>query len=167
MLLAFRRLLTLLSLSSFFVVIFASRGALAEDDGGTNEAALPGQMGPAKIEIGHDLSLDLPDKDMFLPPSESARLLEKDGSFHNENLLGIVAPMVPPLVDGVPAVADGVVDALAPWSNGMVPVNFASPQTVAARPGACWSDEQRARLTEVSRRVDPDGVLGGRRLGLR
>ena len=82
-------------------------------------------------------------------------------------LLGIVAPMVPPLVDVVPALAHGIVDALAPWSAGTVPVNFASPQTIAARPGACWSDEDRARLTEVSRRVDPDGVLGGRRLGLR
>ncbi len=82
-------------------------------------------------------------------------------------LLGIVAPMVPPLVDVVPAVAHGVVDALAPWSAGTIPVNFAAPQTMAARPGACWSDAQRARLAEVSRRVDPDGVLGGRRLGLR
>jgi hypothetical protein len=82
-------------------------------------------------------------------------------------LLGIVAPMVPPLADVVPAVAHGVVDALAPWSDGSIPVNFASPQTIVARPGACWSDEHRARLTDVSRRVDPDGVLGGRRLGLR
>jgi hypothetical protein len=82
-------------------------------------------------------------------------------------LLGIVAPMVPPLVDVVPAVAHGVVDAMRPWSDGAVPVNFASPQTLAARPGACWNDADRARLAEVSRRVDPDGVLGGRRLGLR
>ena len=82
-------------------------------------------------------------------------------------LLGVVAPMAPPLVDVVPAVAHGVVDALAPWSDGTVPVNFAAPQTLAARPGACWTDDARARLGEVSRRVDPDGVLGGRRLGLR
>jgi FAD/FMN-containing dehydrogenase len=82
-------------------------------------------------------------------------------------LLGIVAPMAPPLVDVVPAVAHGIVDAVRPWSDGAVPVNFASPQTLAARPGACWSDDDRARLAEVSRRVDPDGVLGGRRLGLR
>ncbi|MCD2194411.1 FAD-binding protein [Actinomycetospora endophytica] len=82
-------------------------------------------------------------------------------------LMGVIAPMVPPLVDVVPAVGHGIVDALAPWSPGTVPVNFASPQTIAARPGACWTAEERARLTEVSRRVDPDGVLGGRRLGLR
>jgi FAD/FMN-containing dehydrogenase len=82
-------------------------------------------------------------------------------------LVGVIAPMVPPLEEVVPALAHGVVDALAPWSAGTVPVNFASPQTIAARPGACWTDEARARLVEVSRRVDPDGVLGGRRLGLR
>lgn len=82
-------------------------------------------------------------------------------------LVGVVAPMVPPLAEIVPAVAHGVVDALAPWSDGTVPVNFASPQAIAARPGACWSDAERARLVAVSQRVDPDGVLGGRRLGLR
>lgn len=82
-------------------------------------------------------------------------------------LLGIVAPMVPPLAEVVPALAHGIVDALAPWSEGTVPVNYASPQTIAERPGACWGDEARARLVAVSRRVDPDGVLGGRRLGLR
>jgi FAD/FMN-containing dehydrogenase len=82
-------------------------------------------------------------------------------------LLGVVAPMVPPLAEIVPAVAHGVLDALAPWSDGTLPVNFASPQTIAARPGACWDEATRARLVEVSRRVDPDGVLGGRRLGLR
>jgi hypothetical protein len=82
-------------------------------------------------------------------------------------LVGVVAPMVPPLAEIVPVIAHGVVDALAPWSDGTVPVNFASPQTIAARPGACWSDAERARLVAVSQRVDPDGVLGGRRLGLR
>jgi FAD/FMN-containing dehydrogenase len=82
-------------------------------------------------------------------------------------LVGVIAPMVPELAEIVPAVGHGIVDALAPWSDGSVPVNFASPQTIAARPGACWSGETRARLVEVSRRVDPDGVLGGRRLGLR
>ena len=75
--------------------------------------------------------------------------------------------MVPPLAEVVPALGHGIVDALAPWSEGTVPVNYASPQTIAERPGACWGDEARARLVEVSRRVDPDGVLGGRRLGLR
>ncbi|HEY2225229.1 FAD-binding oxidoreductase [Actinomycetospora sp.] len=82
-------------------------------------------------------------------------------------VVGVVAPMVGPLVDVVPTVGHGILDALAPWSPGTVPVNFASPQTIAARPGACWTDAERARLAGVSRRVDPDGVLGGRRLGLR
>jgi FAD/FMN-containing dehydrogenase len=82
-------------------------------------------------------------------------------------LLGVICLMVPPLADVVPAVGHGIVDALAPWSPGTVPVNFASPQTIAARPGACWTAEERARLVGVSQRLDPDGVLGGRRLGLR
>ncbi|MCD2187119.1 FAD-binding oxidoreductase [Actinomycetospora soli] len=81
--------------------------------------------------------------------------------------VGVVAPMVPELVDVVPALGLGLVDALAPWSAGTVPANYASPQTIAARPGACWTDDGRARLAAVVARTDPDAVLGGRRLGLR
>ncbi|WP_433801974.1 FAD-binding oxidoreductase [Actinomycetospora sp. CA-084318] len=81
--------------------------------------------------------------------------------------IGVVAPMVPGLEQVVPAVGLGLVDALAPWSAGTVPANYASPQTIAARPGACWDDDGRARLAAVVARTDPDAVLGGRRLGLR
>ncbi|MEJ2867593.1 FAD-binding oxidoreductase [Actinomycetospora sp. OC33-EN08] len=81
--------------------------------------------------------------------------------------VGVVAPMVPELAGIVPAVGHGIVDALGPWSAGTVPANYASPQTLAVRPGACWTDDDRARLTAVVTRTDPDAVLGGRRLGLR
>ncbi|GLZ54409.1 FAD-binding oxidoreductase [Actinomycetospora sp. NBRC 106378] len=81
--------------------------------------------------------------------------------------VGVVAPMVPALAEVVPAVGLGLVDALAAWSTGTVPANYASPETIAARPGACWDDDGRARLAAVVARTDPDGVLGGRRLGLR
>ncbi|MDL5157262.1 FAD-binding oxidoreductase [Actinomycetospora termitidis] len=81
--------------------------------------------------------------------------------------VGVVAPMVPELAGIVPAVGHGIVDALAAWSAGTVPANYASPQTLAARPGACWSDADRERLAAVVARTDPDAVLGGRRLGLR
>lgn len=81
--------------------------------------------------------------------------------------VGVVAPMVPELADVVPAIGLGLVDALGRWSTGTVPVNFASPETIAARPGACWTDDGRARLAAVVARTDPDAVLGGRRLGLR
>ncbi|WP_018335146.1 FAD-binding oxidoreductase [Actinomycetospora chiangmaiensis] len=81
--------------------------------------------------------------------------------------VGVVAPMVPELATVVPPLGLGLVDALARWSAGTVPANYASPETITARPGACWDDDGRARLAAVVARTDPDAVLGGRRLGLR
>jgi uncharacterized membrane-anchored protein len=46
--------------------------------------------GPATIDLGHDISLMLPAQHAFLSGPDGARLLEKNGSFHNENLVGLV-----------------------------------------------------------------------------
>lgn len=81
--------------------------------------------------------------------------------------VGVIAPMVPELAEVVPPLGLGLVDALGAWSAGTVPANYASPETITARPGACWSDDGRARLAAVVAGTDPDAVLGGRRLGLR
>lgn len=80
--------------------------------------------------------------------------------------LGVVAPMVPELRDVVPAVGFGVLDALAPWGTGTVPINWASPQTLRACPAGGWAPEDRDRLAEVAHRCDPAGVLAGARHGL-
>jgi uncharacterized membrane-anchored protein len=53
--------------------------------------ALPWKLGPASIALGNDLTLALPADDQFLPPPDAGKLLEKLGSFHHENLLGLVA----------------------------------------------------------------------------
>jgi uncharacterized membrane-anchored protein len=50
----------------------------------------PWKPGPAKIELGHELTLDLPGSDIFLGMPDAAKLLEKNGSFRNEDLLGVV-----------------------------------------------------------------------------
>lgn len=52
---------------------------------------LPWKMGPARVELGHDLTLTLPADNQFLAPPDAGRVLEKLGSFHHENLLGLVA----------------------------------------------------------------------------
>src|SRR5689334_11899924 len=51
---------------------------------------LPWKIGPAQIELGHDLSLALPAEHRFLAAGPAAKVLEKMGGFHNENLLGVV-----------------------------------------------------------------------------
>ncbi|HYO74192.1 MAG TPA: DUF2167 domain-containing protein, partial [Archangium sp.] len=49
------------------------------------------QPGPKKVELGHELTLDLPAEHVFLEKSEAAKLLEMNGSFYHDNLLGVVA----------------------------------------------------------------------------
>jgi uncharacterized membrane-anchored protein len=47
--------------------------------------------GPRKVELGHELTLDLPAEHVFLEKGEAAKLLEMNGSFYHDNLLGVVA----------------------------------------------------------------------------
>jgi uncharacterized membrane-anchored protein len=48
------------------------------------------KAGPQSIDLGHDISLALPERDSFLGVPEAGQLLEKLGNFHNDNLLGVV-----------------------------------------------------------------------------
>jgi len=47
--------------------------------------------GPTAITLGHQLTLSLPPDDIYLGGDEAKHLLERNGTLHNENLLGIVA----------------------------------------------------------------------------
>ena len=68
-----------------------------------------------------------------------------------------LAPMSPPVAAVAPAVAKGVVDALAPWGMGALP-NFRGIGDGGAA-GRLWDDATSARLRDVARRVDPDGMF--------
>jgi uncharacterized membrane-anchored protein len=46
--------------------------------------------GPTKVELGHDLQLDLPEGFRYLDPPQAKKLMEKNGNFFNDNLLGVV-----------------------------------------------------------------------------
>ena len=48
------------------------------------------QPGPRQVELGHELTLELPEAHLFLEKAEASRLLEMNGSFYNDNLLGVV-----------------------------------------------------------------------------
>jgi uncharacterized membrane-anchored protein len=48
------------------------------------------KTGPAPLDLGHGLDLALPAAYVFLGMPDAAKLLEKNGSFHNEDLLGVV-----------------------------------------------------------------------------
>jgi len=67
----------------------SSTQAGSEPGHDTEGERLPWQPGPARIELGHELSLELPDRYMYLPPDAAGKVLERMGSFHNEDVLGI------------------------------------------------------------------------------
>lgn len=46
--------------------------------------------GPRQVELGHELTLELPEEHLFLEKDEAAKLMEMNGSFYNDNLLGVV-----------------------------------------------------------------------------
>jgi len=47
--------------------------------------------GPAPIDLGHDLSVEMPEPYIFLAMPEAGKLLESFGTLHNENLLGLLS----------------------------------------------------------------------------
>ena len=53
------------------------------------------QTGPKDVSLGHELKLDLPSGYAYLPPGPAAKVLEKNGGFYNENLLGLIASTDP------------------------------------------------------------------------
>jgi FAD/FMN-containing dehydrogenase len=67
--------------------------------------------------------------------------------------------MPPPLRDVVPGAGRAVLQALAPWSTGVVPVNFISPDLDPPAPGLAWELEIRDRLRELKARYDPHGMF--------
>lgn len=80
----------------------------------------------------------------------------REGAFS----LAVVAPAPPPLAAVAPAVADGVVRALEPWSPGTGLVNFGGADG-AHGAAAVWAPEALERLRRVKAEVDPDDVFGG------
>jgi uncharacterized membrane-anchored protein len=100
----------MLRLMTLALVVFVATGAIAEP--AAAESAAPAaagsaepaggaepaegepshwQQGPASVDLGHELTLELTPAYAFLPKEFAAKALEANGSFHNENLLGIVA----------------------------------------------------------------------------
>ena len=70
----------------------SSSAAPDEEDDASNDGLgkLDWQPSPKVIDLGHSLSLALPEKHMFLGRSDATKVLAKMGSFHSDNLLGLV-----------------------------------------------------------------------------
>lgn len=73
--------------------------------------------------------------------------------------VGVVGPLPPPLRDVVPAVGQGLLDVMAPWGTGEVPVNFAADIRTPADIGRPWPPRTYQRLLEVKHRYDPTNTF--------
>src|SRR5690349_5294089 len=51
---------------------------------------IPWQPGPQMINLGHGSKLDLPESHVYLGMPDAAKLMERMGNLHNEDLLGLV-----------------------------------------------------------------------------
>ena len=80
----------------------------------------------------------------------------REGAFS----VAVVAPAPPPLASVAPAVSEGVIAALQPWSPGTGLVNFGGhgPGSGAAR---AWAHDDLERLSRIKAAVDPGDLFGG------
>jgi len=53
----------------------------------------------------------------------------------------------------------GVLDAIAPWSTGAVQINFCGSENTAEEAAHAWPADVAARLADIRRRYDPDGLF--------
>jgi uncharacterized membrane-anchored protein len=60
----------------------------ASDDTGPKYKTI---AGPQKVDAGHDVMIDLPAGYLFLDAPQAKKLMEANGGFQNENLLGVIA----------------------------------------------------------------------------
>ena len=56
------------------------------------QPGLPWQEGPAKLDLGHGASIDLPENFGYLAQPEAGKLMEKMGNLYNDDLIGLIAP---------------------------------------------------------------------------
>ncbi|MGC4093903.1 MAG: DUF2167 domain-containing protein [Polyangiaceae bacterium] len=57
--------------------------------------ALNWQAGPTDVSLGHELKVNLPAGYMYLAPAQAKQVLERNGSFHNDDVLGLLASQKP------------------------------------------------------------------------
>ena len=92
---------------------------------------------------------------MARPPAIPNAVSGRDAAY----ALSTVGLMTAETAPVVPGLIDGIVAAVAPWRAASDPFNFIGPAT-PDRVAGLWSEQDRARLLAVKRRLDPAGMFG-------
>lgn len=76
--------------------------AAAPEEAADEPPPLPASYkpGPQAVQLGHGLKLDVPEPHLFIGMPEAGKMMESNGSFHNEDLLGLVIPKIEEPGDG-------------------------------------------------------------------
>ncbi|MEU5536021.1 FAD-binding oxidoreductase [Streptomyces sp. NPDC020362] len=132
-------------------------------DGGANLTSLPHAAVDALLEAaGPTKDIPVPLVEVRLqggamarPPAIPNAVSGRDAAY----ALSVVGLMTEEAAPVVPGLVDGIVEAMAPWRSSSDLFNFigpASPDRVAG----LWNDQDRSRLLDVKRRLDPAGMFG-------
>jgi hypothetical protein len=73
--------------------------------------------------------------------------------------LGLVSTKPELFASVVPAAADRIIQAVGPWLSPETNVNFVSAPRSPEHLASCWPAATRARLADLRRRHDPDGLF--------
>lgn len=73
----------------------AERAVAVDDADAPEELGGPWEPGPKKVELGHEITVELPEGYAYLPAEPSKKLLEMNGSFGNDGVLGLFASTNP------------------------------------------------------------------------
>ena len=70
----------------------------------------------------------------------------------------VIGPLPPPLASVVPAIGNGLLSSLTPWSAG-THANFAGGDSATENEGLAWDPATYQRLQHIKRRYDPADVF--------
>jgi hypothetical protein len=71
-------------------------------------------------------------------------------------VVGVIGPYPPPLREVVPAAGQRVLDALTPWTDEEIPIQFPHPLSHAHDVDRVWAPATYRRLLQIKRRHDPE-----------
>jgi FAD binding domain len=132
-------------------------------EGGTGLSGLPSHAVTALLDVagpGRDIPVVLVELRLLggamARPAPVPNAVSGRGAAYSLSTIGLMVGDAAPVVPGI---IDGIVNSVGPWRSGHDLFNLIGPAT-PDRISALWSPDDRTRLVDVKRRVDPAGMFG-------